>query len=139
LGHFYYVLAGAGYVRLGWEGIMNVLQQILIAIDACEERRYEDARELLKDVPICIIRTRDAGVHFGKLEFIANAQHGCYRVAMSNCRRLFNWQGAFTLNQVAVDGPQSGRASIAHEIHIPQVIEVIPCTDKAIAKLGTLV
>lgn len=110
---------------------------IMVAVDACEDRRYEDARKILADVPTVIVRTRDAGVHFGKLEFIANAQHGCYRVVLANARRIWSWSGANTLNEIALRGIDSGKVSepVAHNA-IPQVIEVIPCTPVSEKKLN---
>ena len=115
---------------------IDPLLRIAIAADACDERRYEDAARILSDIPIVLVRTRDAGVHFGKLAFIASAQHGTYRVALKDCRRIWNWTGANTLNEIALHGIKGGRVSEPLPVnHIPQVIEVIPCSDKAVTSL----
>ena len=115
---------------------IDPLLAIAIASDACDERRYDEAQTILADVPVVLIRTRDAGVHFGKLAFIASAQHGVYRVVLKDCRRIWNWTGANTLNEIALHGVGGGRISEPlPSNNIPQVIEVIPCSDKAITSL----
>ncbi len=113
-------------------GYYSAAEAIMVATDACEDRKYAQAREILAGIPTVLIRTRDAGVHFGKLEFIANAQHGCYRVVLGNAKRIWSWQGANTLNEIATVGFTSAKVSepVDHNV-IPQVIEVIPCTAAA--------
>lgn len=112
--------------------------QIMIAIDACDQGRYSEARTMLEGLPMVIVRTRDAGVHFGHLEFIANAQHGTYRVVLKNARRIWNWSGANTLNEIALRGPGGGKISEPTLTIIPQVIEVLPCTSASEQKLKSL-
>jgi hypothetical protein len=112
--------------------------QIMIAIDACDQGRHEDAKKILDGLPPVIIRTRDAGVHYGKLQYIANAQHGCYRVVLQDARRIWSWSGANTLNEVALYGPKSGKISEPTLAIIPQVIEVLPCTNKSEQKIKSL-
>ena len=112
--------------------------QIMIAIDACDQGRYADAKEILEHVPSVVIRTRDAGVHVGKLQFIANAQGGCYRVVLQGARRIWNWSGANTLNEIALRGPGGGKISEPTTIVLPQVIEVLPCTPESEAKIKSL-
>ena len=109
----------------------------MIACDAGDDRRYEECAKILADVPTVIIRTRDAGVHFGKLTFIANAQHGTLRVVLANARRIWNWSGANTLNEIALRGITEGKVSepVAHNV-IPQVIEVILCTPESEKRLN---
>ncbi len=111
-------------------------QAILIACDAGDDRRYEDVAKILADVPTVLIRTRDAGVHFGRLAHIANAQHGTYRVVLADARRIWSWSGANTLNEIALHGISEGKVSepVAHNV-IPQVIEVIVCTPESEKRL----
>lgn len=110
---------------------------IMIAIDACEDRRYIDAKLILLDVPTVIVRTRDAGVHFGRLSFVANAQGGCLRVVLENARRLWSWSGANTLNEIANHGVSDAKVSEPVSTNvIPQVIEIIPCTPVSEKKLN---
>lgn len=111
--------------------------KILIAIDACDIGEYGKASEILEGLPAVIIRTRDAGVHFGHLAFIANAQHGTYRVVMKDARRLWSWNGANTLNEIALRGISAGRVSEPIVNVIPQVIEVIPCTQESERNLSS--
>lgn len=111
---------------------------IMIAVDACDQGRYEDAAKILTGLPMVIVRTRDAGVHFGRLAFIANAQHGAYRVVLHECRRIWNWNGANTLNEIAIHGPKGGKISEPTTNVIPQVIEVLPCSIESEAKLKSI-
>lgn len=110
---------------------------IMIAVDACDQARFEDAAEILKGLPPVIVRTRDAGVHFGRLAYIANA-HGCYRVVLHGARRIWNWNGANTLNEIAIRGPAGGKISEPTTNVIPQVIEVLPCTTESEAKINSI-
>ena len=112
--------------------------QIMIAIDACDQGRYDDAKAMLEGLPSVIVRTRDAGVHVGKLAYIANAQGGCYRVVLTECRRIWNWNGANTLNEIALRGPAGGKISEPTTNMIPQVIEVLPCSTASEQKIKSI-
>lgn len=112
--------------------------QIMVAVDAFDQQDYTRGAELLKSLPKVIVRTRDAGVHYGHLAFIANAQHGTYRVVLTECRRIWSWVGANTLNEIAMRGPVSGKISEPTVNIIPQVIEVIPCSTVSEQKLNSL-
>jgi hypothetical protein len=80
-----------------------------------------------------IVRTYSAGVHMGTLrEFAGTA------VVLTDARRLWQWQGAFTLHEAS-------QASVAEAsrisepvplICLTQAIEVIPCSEKAKANLS---
>ena len=78
-----------------------------------------------------IIRADRAGVFFGTLKEKCGNE-----VTLTNARRLWYWDGAASLSQLAVDG--TVRADnckftvTVPEITILGVIEIIPCTDKAI-------
>ena len=76
-----------------------------------------------------IIRSYDAGVHCGILkEYDSQNRHAL----LNNSRRLWYWKG-FTLSQVANEGMIEG-AKVSQElaeIIIANVIEIIPCTEKA--------
>lgn len=58
---------------------------------------------------------------------------------MTNVRRLWFWAGANSLSQLAVDGvakPEECKFTVyVPEMTILGVIEIIPCTDKAIASI----
>ena len=85
-----------------------------------------------KDV---IIRTYSAGVHFGTL-----AARDGKEVTLTNARRLWYWEGAFTLSAVAQNGvKQSSKLSVAvPEIILTEAIEIIPCSEAATANLRSL-
>ena len=82
-----------------------------------------------------IVRTWSAGVHFGT--FVR--QEGT-EVVLYNARRLWRWEGAFTLSAVAVNGvgPASKLAVPVPQILLTEAIEIIPCTEAAAAILRAL-
>jgi hypothetical protein len=117
---------------------VDVAERIMVALDAFEVHDYVLGKELLAGLPMVIIRTRDAGVHFGKLTFIASAQHGTYRVVLADSRRIWQWSGANTLNEVALRGISTS-SKVSEPVKrnvIPQAIEVIPCTPESEANLS---
>lgn len=81
-----------------------------------------------------IIRGNRSGVFFGTLV----AKEG-QEVKLENCRRLWYWDGAASLSQLAVDGvskPENCNFTVTvNEIIITDVIEIILCTDKAIRSI----
>lgn len=81
-----------------------------------------------------IIRGDRSGVFFGTLE----SQNG-REVKLTNCRRLWYWDGAASISQLAIDGtvaPQNCKFTVVvPEIEILDAIEVILCTEKAIASI----
>ena len=81
-----------------------------------------------------IIRADRAGVFFGVLK----AKEG-QEVVLTNCRRLWYWDGGASISQLAVDGtskPENCKFTVTvEEIVILGVIEIIPCTEKAIESI----
>ena len=81
-----------------------------------------------------IVRGTDSGVFFGKLE-----ERDGREVFLSECRRLWYWEGAASISQIAVDGtvkPEDCKFTVTVDsILILDAIEVIPCTEKAVAKI----
>ena len=81
-----------------------------------------------------IIRADRAGVFFGTLK-----EKNGTEVVLTNCRRLWYWDGAASLSQLAVDGTTASRnckfTMTIEEICILGVIEIIPCTEKAIKSI----
>ena len=77
-----------------------------------------------------IIRGDRSGVFFGTLV----AQEGT-EVKLENCRRLWYWDGAASISQLAVDGTKAPRnckfTVTIEELTIMGVCEIIPCTDIA--------
>lgn len=81
-----------------------------------------------------IIRANRAGVFFGELK----SKNG-NEVEMKNVRRLWYWEGACSLSQLAVDGtskPDGCKFTVVvPEMTIFDIIEIIPCTQKAIESI----
>jgi len=74
-----------------------------------------------------LVRTYSAGVHFGYLR-----SHNGIEVTLTEARRLWSWQGAFTLSEVSQDGIKDGKVCAAvPELLLTQAIEIIPMSAKA--------
>lgn len=80
-----------------------------------------------------IVRCNRAGVFFGTLsEFDSMTREA----SLVNVRRIWYWDGAASLSQLATDGTIAPRACkftvTVPEMSVMEVIEIIPCSDKAI-------
>jgi len=77
-----------------------------------------------------IVRTNSAGVFFGKIE-----KRDGNTVTLSNARRIWQWQGAASLSELAQHGtasPESCRFPCAvDEVELFDVIEILGVTEKA--------
>ena len=82
----------------------------------------------------CIIRTYAAGVWFGEVE-----QKAGNEVIVKNARRMWRWHAAesVSLSAVANHGIKEKQSKIAEAVSSVwlEAIELIPCTDKAIASI----
>lgn len=82
-----------------------------------------------------IVRTYSAGVFFGEI-FSRKGQE----VVMKNARRIWYWDGAASLSQLAVDGtskPENCKFPVSvPEVILTQVIEILTCTEKAIKSIS---
>lgn len=82
----------------------------------------------------CIVRTYSAGVFAGILESRTGQE-----VVMRNARRLWYWDGAATLSQLATEGtskPLKCKFPCAVDrVELLQAIEIIDCTDAARASI----
>lgn len=78
-----------------------------------------------------IVRGDRSGVFFGKFE----SKEG-QEICLTECRRLWYWDGACSISQLAVDGttkPNDCKFTVTVDsIVILDAIEIIPCTEKAI-------
>ena len=78
----------------------------------------------------CVIRSGKAGVFAG----ILTEKNG-QEVRMKDCRRIWYWEGAASISQIANEGvkaPKDCKFSVSvSDITIMDVIEIIPCTEKA--------
>lgn len=77
-----------------------------------------------------IVRSDKAGVFAGNIKSRVGDE-----VTMTNVRRIWYWEGAATLSQLAVDGvskPEKCKFTVVvPEMTILGVIEIIPCAEKA--------
>jgi hypothetical protein len=83
-----------------------------------------------------LIRSYASGVHYGILkEYDFYTRH----VLLEKVRRIWSWSGAFTLSQVANDGPKEGKLSqeLQHMI-VSQIEEIVECSEKAIAVMNAI-
>lgn len=80
----------------------------------------------------CVFRTYSAGVFCGFLE----AREGMECV-IKEARRIWSWNGAFTLSELSQKGVSDAKMSIAEpEKLVTQVIEVIPTSKEVKALLS---
>src|SRR4030042_2998727 len=86
---------------------------------------------VVEGMQYCIVRTYSAGVCAGYVESRTGQE-----VTMRNARRLYYWDGAATLSQLAMEGgkaPQTCKFPQAVEtVTLLQAIEIIPCTTQAL-------
>ncbi len=86
-------------------------------------------------LPLVMIRTRSTGVHYGYMKS-KNGQE----VELLNARRVWYWDGAASLSQLAQEGtskPQNCKFPCeVDSITLFEVIEIIPITDVAYATLN---
>lgn len=79
----------------------------------------------------CIVRTYSAGVFYGEYDVNTKGKEG----VVQNARRLWYWEGAASLSQLANDGtnkPEKCKFTQQVErVFLKEIIEVIPCTEKA--------
>lgn len=84
----------------------------------------------------CIVRCNHAGVFFGTIAEINHEVSGV-SVTMSNVRKIWYWEGACAVEQIAQDGvsTESKLTITVAEMEILDVIQIIPCSEKAIKNL----
>jgi len=89
---------------------------------------YVRKQDVTKDY--VIVRTYSAGVFAGNL-FSRDGKE----VVLKNARRVWYWDGAASLSQLAVDGtsnPSNCKFPCeVSQITLTEAIEIIPCTEKA--------
>lgn len=82
----------------------------------------------------CIVRTERAGVFAGTIK-----ERNGSEVTMTDTRRLWYWDGAASLSQLAVEGtskPSNCKFTVVvPEITVLGAIEIIPCTEEAEASI----
>lgn len=77
-----------------------------------------------------VVRTYSAGVFAGYLE-----NRNGKEVVLRNARRIWYWDGACSLSQLAMEGTKKPEeckfAMPVNEILLTEVVEIITCTEKA--------
>lgn len=90
----------------------------------------EPKEEKTEGMEYCMVRTYSAGVFAGYLESREGKE-----VVLRNARRIWFWDGAASLSQLAVDGtckPDKCKFPCAvDKVILTEAIEIIPCTEKA--------
>ena len=82
----------------------------------------------------CVVRCKDAAVHCGIVAGINGRT-----VLIHNARKLWQWKGANTVNEVALHGVDEEFTRLSEPVDAILVLdacEVIPCTEKAQANLS---
>lgn len=84
----------------------------------------------MKDKVYVIVRTHSAGVFAGNLKAQADKN-----VTLTDARRLWYWDGAASLSELAVRGvsrPENCKFPVAvSEITLTEAIEIITCSQEA--------
>jgi hypothetical protein len=89
-------------------------------------------------LPLVLIRTYSAGVHFGYLEKRESTLAGI-EIKLLSARRVYYWSGAASLSQMAMEGvtkPNDCKISMPVSSIDLIAIEIIPITEKAEKILG---
>ena len=86
---------------------------------------------------ICMVRTYTAGVFLGTVA----AKDG-KEVTLTDARRIWYWDGAASLSQLATEGtskPENCKFPVpVDEVVLTDAIEIIPATEAAIASIAAV-
>lgn len=89
-----------------------------------------DQNKNLSNSNYVIVRTYSAGVFAGYLKSKLDKE-----VILNQARRIWRWDGANSLSQLAIDGTAKPKdckfPEALEEITLTEAIEIIPCTEKA--------
>lgn len=80
-----------------------------------------------------IVRSTSAGVFYATL---SDYDPQARTAELKECRRIYYWEGACTLSQLAVEGVKNPEAC-KFTLYVPvmqvmEVIEILPCSDEAV-------
>ena len=88
-----------------------------------------------------IIRASRAGVFFGTVKEVNDTAAG-REVVLEDSRRIWYWDGAASLSQLATEGtkkPNGCKFTVTVPQHmVMQVIEIIPCSEEAIKSIESV-
>lgn len=84
-----------------------------------------------------IVRCNRAGVFYGEIVRREGAD-----VAMKNVRKLWYWDGAASVEEIALNGtcaPENCKFTVTvDEMTVMDAVQIIPCTDKAAKSLDAV-
>lgn len=87
----------------------------------------------------CVIRADRAGVFFGTVTNKTVTPGGYNEVELKDVRRLWYWDGAASLSQLAVEGVKNPAdckfTVVVPEMVVSGVIEIIPATEEAVSNI----
>lgn len=90
-----------------------------------------------KNNQMYVVRCAQAGVFFGQIK-----ERNGNEVTMTNARKLWYWDGACAVEQLAVDGtkkPGDCKFTVmVSEMVLTGVIQILACTDKAAKSLAAV-
>lgn len=104
----------------------------ILVIDGVEYVRKgteQNPAATLDGMKYVIVRTYSAGVFAGYIKS-RNGQE----VQMVNARRIWRWDGAASLSQLAIEGvknPENCKFAMPVNVELLQVIEILDCTEIA--------
>jgi len=108
----------------------NVNEISINGINYVPKNEVQEKAEMLDGMKYCIVRTYSAGVFAGYVK----SRDG-QEIVMRQARRIWYWDGAASLSQLAVDGtskPDTCKFPVAVDrVELLQVIEILDCTKKA--------
>lgn len=84
-----------------------------------------------------IVRTEKAGVFFGEIK-----ERNGSEVTMTNVRKLWYWNGASAVEQIALEGVTKPR-DCKFTVTVPEMIilggiQIVPCTDQAVTIIDSI-
>ena len=84
-----------------------------------------------------IVRTNRAGVFFAEIK-----ERNGSEAVLTNARRLWYWDGAASLSQLAMEGvrkPENCKFTVTvDECTVLDVVEIIPCSQQAIKSINSV-
>jgi hypothetical protein len=108
----------------------NVEMISINSVEYVKKDETQEQAEKLDDMPYVVVRSHSAGVFAGYLE-----NKIAREVTLRKSRRIWYWDGAASLSQLAVDGTSKpGNCKFPCEVDKQEVLEVseiIYCTKKA--------
>ena len=116
--------SGSGYGSGSGDGDLTNKETSVVSISSIEQ----DIGEWV------VVRTYSAGIHYGRL-FRRDGKEAILTAA----KRIWSWNGANTLHEVATIGPDSGRISKELPwILLTEAIEFLPLGERARKKLDEI-